>query len=452
MTKKKQSTGVIDVKHEEVKTNGLPAVQAEILTEEQIINREVQKFNLSDSKVQELREQYKGLEIAGPEDKAGYEAVKAAWNEVRSVRTGLEKMGVALRNRFNVITKGIKKEEDRLTKDVGEIEVGLYDKWKKIDQDKEAAKLEKERLEQEKLQARVAELLDAGMQTMGGFYEIGGSVSIDPGTLRMLDDAKYGKFLAIVKARNIELDEAARAEAAQRAEEKRLQEEQRVQFERQAREMEKQKAELEQMKKEAAELQYKNRIARVTGLGMEVDRRAGEFTYCESGFHVVHSIEGLMQLDDYGFEQHLEILTGEVKHAKNQAEEARQRREAEEKQLAEKQRFIIEAMTTAGLLFDEKLQVYYFKNDYIDLVRSMKDLQGMERSAIENLRRIYRKDIEEAKIKQEEARQAAQGDAGNWGEYIQKLLAIPIPAFTTQRYVDEAKKLEHHLTDKLLTH
>src|SRR5687767_9052478 len=153
----KLKTSIEDIPHEPIESQqaeqGAPKVEeAEVIDDQKnlelTISREIKRFQLADAGIEQLKKQYGDLVITGIDDKDGYKAVKAAWNEVRSKRTGLEKKGLAIRTDYTVVTKAVKKEEDRLIDLITPLEDGLYKKWKAIDDEKEAEKKRKEKEEQ----------------------------------------------------------------------------------------------------------------------------------------------------------------------------------------------------------------------------------------------------------------------------------------------------------------
>jgi chromosome segregation ATPase len=295
--KKSTTTQVEDVPHETVQTNGTPGLPAVIITEEQVIASEIQKFKLSDAAISDLKNQYENLTIAGPEDKTGYSAVKSAWNEVRSVRTGLEKTGLDLRRRFNVITKGIQKEEDRLTGEVSQLETTLHARWKKIDDDKLAAELERNRQAEEALMNRINQLTDAGMTQQDGYYQVGGTVTVDVGTLRQMSDDRFNEFLKAVNTRKSELDALAKEQAGRIAEAEAKYKQERENFEREQAEFRQQQAELQRQKLEAQEIIRGARIDQVKALGMTVIGQ--DFVFADGEYSVRHGVETIVSLDQY---------------------------------------------------------------------------------------------------------------------------------------------------------
>lgn len=406
------SQNVQDVEHEEVKQNGHPAIIPQVLSEEQVISNEIQKFKVSDQRLQELQDQYGGLEIAGPDDKEGYKKVKEAWGVVRSTRTGLEKTGLELRRRFNAITKGIIKEEDRLSGPVGRLEADLYCKWKAIDDAKELEKAEKARAEQEILLARVNELIAAGMQQQDEFYQIGGTIAVDVATLRAFDAKRYNELLTAVRAKKSELDAAAEKAAE---EQRQLQEK----ADRLKLETEEQEKRLAKLKADAAALVRKSRIAELEGLGLTFDSVKETFYH---GFNVA-PYGWTFAIDAYSDEDFKAVVSN-ISNELATIKKAAADRE-------EKQKHVWQVMHEAGTVYDYTVKGFVFKNDVLNYAISLQQLMQWDIADIEKTAAGIGKEIAEAKQKAEQARQAALSDEVNMAEYISLLLQVRQPLVTT---------------------
>lgn len=199
-----KQSDIIDVHHEEMPLDNQVPVTAEIPLERQI-QLQIARFNLSDQKIQELKDKYGQLSVAGVEDREGYLRVKTAWQLVRSKRTGLEKKGLDLRGDYNAIAKAIGAEEKRLIKLLEPLEEYLQSEWKKIDDEKAAEKRREEEEERQRVLARVNELLKLGAIQVGEGYAIGDTVSIDVATLRTMSIEQWLAFLKAATRRSEEL-------------------------------------------------------------------------------------------------------------------------------------------------------------------------------------------------------------------------------------------------------
>lgn len=371
-------------------SNGSTVILKPDETVETRIALEVSKFSYRDAKIQELKEQYNDLAIAGVDDKEGYEAVRVALGIVKSVRTGFENKRKELKADYLKIGTAIDAEAKRLTLLIKPLEDKLQTAKDKIDDEKEAAKKKKELEEQQKLNTRINELIAAGMKFDGQMYSIGDTISVDVVTVKNMADDKYDNLRELVTKAKEKLD---KEEEDRKAEAKRKQEE----FE----------AEQKKLKDQQAEQQRKQK-----------------------------------ELEDKEKE-----LKQKEEELKKQAEEA----EKEKERARQKERFdnVIKAMETTGMTFYPSRNQWYFKNDIGTLLVNQEELMSAEpevlqQRAAEMKKQIHdwtskqtEKDNEERQKRQqrekeeeeqkEKDRVAKLGDMEKLKEYADALLAVRAP-------------------------
>lgn len=248
--------------------NGEGAILKREETADERIIQEIKKFHLPDAEIAKMKKEFGKLKIRqlpAPEDKAGMklyreekEKVQKALAVVRGVRTGLEKKRKELKADYLKIGKGIDGEAERLTTIVSPLELTLKEQWDASEKAEEDRKNEAERLAQEKLQGRVRDLLEAGIQFDGSFYSIG-DISVDVVTLKTFPDENFSALLGKVREVKAKKDEEARLEAERLEAEKRKEEEARLELKRQQEELQQQQAELQKQKEELAAAQEKQR-------------------------------------------------------------------------------------------------------------------------------------------------------------------------------------------------
>jgi hypothetical protein len=337
-------THIEDIAHEEVKTE--PGVQvtaatAELITEEEQIKRELVKFNYTDQKIQELKDEFGALTIEGVKDKAGYEKVKKAWNVVRTVRTGFEKKGLELRNQYKKILTAISGEEDRLISLVTPLEDELLAKWKAIDNEKERVKKEQEEAEQKQLMTRLEQLVGLGMKLDGSFYRIGDTISIDIATLRTLPADQYEKLVLAVQAKFKELEDARiKKEQQEEADRKKLQDEQ-----------DKLKKEQEQLRAERREI----RVGKLELIGMTLEKGVIESMTWKD---LKLALAPLLDMSGEEFAKVVETTTAEIK--------ARKDKEAKAEKLAEDTR--LRTLALEALDFDRIRTAFVYDDGYHDRI------------------------------------------------------------------------------------
>jgi hypothetical protein len=386
------ATHVTDIPHEEVhqdgKTVSTETVAVQVITIDQQIKNELAKFNVAESGIAKLKEQYGGLVITGPEDKTGYKSVKEAWGQVRTVRTSLEKKGLELRKDYQVITKAISGEENRLVELVTPLEEDLYKKWKAIDDEKERAKKEQEEKEQAQLMARVEEIQTLGMTFVDGFYQIGGTISVDVASLRGFNDDQFAKLKGAITAKKTELDNAE----AERLEQQRLDNEQRQKDAQKLRddqkkldderaELDRQRKEIEDQRKDAARMKLENRSNQMAALGFKTKGDQFVWDNGASAIYVAHSSAENATPEEW------RDKVAEVKQAILESTQAKEQHDAEKKREQEekdrREKFIAESLTTVGMIYDYGRKLFHWTSKELDPIEATwNDFAGLDDAAI----------------------------------------------------------------------
>lgn len=456
---------IVDVAHEEVAVNKetqTTTTEVQVITVEDQIRQELAKFNLADQGIAKLKEEFGDLVITGPDDKAGYKAVKEAWNLVRSKRTGLEKKGKDLRGDYTVITKAISGEEKRLTELITPLEDDLYKKWKAIDDEKDRLKKEKEEAEQKQLMARIEEVQTLGMTFADGFYQIGGTITVDVASLRQFNDEQFGKLKQAITNKKAEMDKAAADAEQQRRDQEEQQRKDREAMEKEKEELRKQRrevrlgkleaigmeisgegaeeravfqwikvytaalldlstdewnkfldtttAEISKYKKEEADKQRRgSRIEKVKAMGFIT--KGDNFEFDNGHKTITHGIDTLIEMDDYGFGEHFKILEGMVTEA-NQAKAAHDKQvEEEKKALEDHKKFIAASMDRAGMLFSYTAQAFYWEDKNTAITVKFSELIPLSEPEISDKAGNLQTQIAEAKKLTADADKAAKDQA-----------------------------------------
>ncbi len=409
------------------KSNEVIEVEAEPVTIEVEIKNQIAKFNIAEAGIEALKQQYGGLTIPDG-DKEAYEAVKKAWNTVRSTRTGLEKKGLELRNNYTVITKAIKGEEDRLVKLLSPLEEDLQKKWKAVDEAKEAEKQRKQKEEEDRLNGRLQQLQDLGMIMNAGFYTMGDSVSMDVATLRLLPDDQFEKFLGVVKVKAEELADIKRKQEEEQAEQQRqFQEQQRQlqeqqqQLREQQQQMQQQQQELQRQREQADKMRRELREQSLVGLGF-IKMMAGVYQFKTAIMVEPLIAEALKKGDDLldvpaeEFDEIMAYLRDQVvsenqRYNEHLAEQQRQK-EAREKREAE----IVEDLTARGMLYDANTRTFSFYLEAGTLTHRMNELLNIDEAEykemlVQTMERIAEiKDLQLAADNKKKAEQEAEAE------------------------------------------
>lgn len=462
------SVNTVDIEHEVVepnneKTNGLSVVT--VVTLDDQIKQEVAKFNLADAAIAKLKEVYGPLTIAGPDDKDGYKAVKAAWQEVRGYRTGVEKKKKEIKADYIAIGRAIDKEETRLTELLTPLEDELYGKWKAIDDLKEQERLRKEQEENDRLMKRLSELLDLGMRLEDGFYQIGGTISMDVATLRGFTDEQYAKLKDAVEKKAAELKKIAddEAEVKRQAQLKFEQEQQQLrdqqaELKRQQDEMKKQQEDLQRQKDEMAKQKRQTRLDMFAHLGMKAE---GYDMVYHNGYngHAVE-INTIINEPDETFPKLVEATAAAIKEKKDEHAKYEEGKRQEQIALENKTKRIASTMKAAGLAYDYNTKSFTFANSFIDLVIPMSEFltltdaqitsKGLELGAqVDKAKKDQQDRDEQDRKKAEDERIAGLADDEKLTDYIQKIRAIEPPAMKSKKAKERLTQFKGRL-DNLL--
>ena len=175
----------------------------------------------TETAIAELREQYMGLAIAGPEDRKGFLAVSEARKDVKARRVKVEHARKALNEDALTYQRLVNAEAKRITAMLEPIETYLEQQEDAYNAAKERIKAEAEAARKAKLQARV----DA-IQAVRG--------AVPLAVLEALTDEQFAAELSKAteadNARKAQEEAAAKAEADRQAEAERLRKEQEAQL------------------------------------------------------------------------------------------------------------------------------------------------------------------------------------------------------------------------------
>lgn len=272
---------VEDIPHEIVnnQVSALSAPAELILTAEQKAEKEVARFDVSKAWISERKEMYKDLKIAGLEDRTGQTAVHKAWQEVRNKRLQVEKRHKDIKADYLVITRRIDGAKNELVGLLEEIEDPLKAELDRIENEKTAILQQKEREAQEKLQGRVAQLIENGMAFNGQFYAIGDKITIDVVTLKSMPDSEYEMMLKHVKTVDTEIKEAAAKKQLEDQQERDRVQAQKDENERLEKKLKQDREDLERQQKAAKEMRTKTRAKLLQAIGMTFDYTGKRWHY-----------------------------------------------------------------------------------------------------------------------------------------------------------------------------
>lgn len=251
--------------------------QVAVPTADELIEKELVKYNEIVPKVEELKEMYLPLKIASIEDEDGYKEVATALRVMVGKRTAIEEKRKELKAFSLRVGKAIDDKAKEITEMIAPIEQHLKAEKERIDNEKK--RIEQERLDAIKaiVDARSKELMAFGCkfiptENMYVWVEREGipEEQLHAINLEIMNDEDYNSFVEVLKGKNEQLvaimeqreQEAAELKRKQQEEAERLRLEQ-EQLQRQKEEME---AEKERMAKELMELKREKAKYRVMAL------------------------------------------------------------------------------------------------------------------------------------------------------------------------------------------
>jgi len=392
--------------------------------------KDLEHLNKLVEEIETIKESYKGLEIDGPEDKAGYELVRAAIGVLRPKRTGLEAERKSVVKPYNDTVKFINGEYEKITSLLqdgpgGELE--LKAKKEAVDEIIQKQKEEEERQAEKKVNARINELIAAGMVFDGSWWVIGDNdlgisfTTVGIADIRTMSDVQYANTLELVteKSKKIEAEkkrladiaakEKADKEAADKKEreefeaQKKLMEEQQAEMKRQQDELKAQQDKLEEGKLEAAkklrEIEEKQRIER---LQEEEKRWRGR----------------LLQMNDIGFNGQFAFVRGGNED---------------------------ESVITYE-------QLISFTDEQFNLVKDKFNKEEAERQDKKRIEEQQKKDLEikavwEKAEQLEKERLAGLTDKQRMQQYIDALYNVPVMEMTTKTWKNKVAMVRDFIID-----
>lgn len=427
----------------------------EVITENPIqerVSQEIAKFNLADAAIAQMKEEASKIEIKGIEDKAGYKVAKEMLSRVKKTRTSIEAKRTELKSEYLEIGRGIDGEAKRLKESVLEIEEPLAEKIKLIDDEIQAEKERKEKEAEEKMKARVEELLSIGLEFNGMLY-VRGNVSVDIVTIKNLNDKDYEvlKSKVILEKERLDREEAERKAEEERIEAERKAEAERVEAERIRQEEAQKKLDEEREKFERDKAEYEKKI-REERLVSRVDKlvadgasqddnsvyfigESGNINYGKklieywSEEEFTENREKLVQtIAQIKANDQAKKLEREEEAKKNAKLEAEKKAEEEARQAArDEEERRNSKLVAMGMKFDGKFYVYKSLKISRETVYGSEDFSEI---IIDTAKEIENIDREEAK-KAEEEKLAKLPDLDKIERYIQEINLVTIPAMGT---------------------
>ena len=275
------------------------------------ISSEVVRYDKTREDCKGLAKKYLKLKVKDKDDKAGYELVKAAYNEAVKIRTGTDKKRKELGAPYDAIKKGI---NDHANDNIIGV-LSASEKHLKTEKEKyeawEAEETERKKKEAEALlKARIDELKENGMifEEAMGLYSIGENISVDAVSIQKYSETDYKFFLAKVQAEKKRID-AEKAEADRIA----------------AEEAQRQKDEAERIEREAKELRDEKVEARedkLAEIGLTQNREQEFFGYESLETVIKISYDEVAKWNKTEFSEKLQEISSQIEADKKRISEA----------------------------------------------------------------------------------------------------------------------------------
>lgn len=434
---------------------------------------EIQKFNVADARIQELKEQFKDLTIEGIDDKKGIKAVSEAISIVRSLRTGVEAKRKDLKNFYLNTGKGIDAEAKRITELLLEVENPLKDKKQAIDDEIQRIKDEEERVEQERINKRVEALKTAGIQFDGSFYSIGSNISVDLITIKDLKDEDFEKLVQKVSEENakIEAEKSIQKLHEDRKEQllpfwsfltederlknfgemsedlfasmKSVANMKKVEFEETQR---KQKEDAERLEREKRQLNFDRNSFKLEKIGFEKESSGIMIFKTNVGSHIVHKHE--LEVDTDFFNEVFDIAESKVLELNEKSEKAKKEAEDKAKEYAKKE------LMRSRFSILSKLEGTEFSNDnywfeYGDNRMKFKELVEMTEEEFTQQLFVIRERVSDWSKRlakeQEEKRLAKLPDLEKVERYCEEIMFVAVPQLADTDAQEELSELRNQM-------
>jgi hypothetical protein len=308
---------------------------------------DLQIFDMTGIVLEQIKEKYMPLIIAGIEDSEGYKAVHEARMNVKNTRVKVEKRGAELRKALRAkIEKDVKDVSDKEKYILGElqpVEEHLTAQEKAVDDEKARIKREAEEAEAARIQTRITRLFDLGCRFDSTKYSYDDLI-IFALEVKTCKDEAFNAFVARVEAKVKEAEEAKAAEEAKlREEETRL-----------AKEAEKQR--LERVRLADAAKEQEEREAKMKAEAAERERKAREeLEEREKKLREEReAAEREVKLKAAAEEKRLAEERAKLEAEKKELQDKKDAEEAEKKRLADLEKAKAEAAEKARLEAEEK--------------------------------------------------------------------------------------------------
>lgn len=253
------------------------------------------EFNVTDAAIQELATQYLPLKIDGLEDKQGQKAVKEARSIVKRYRIDIDKKRKDLNADALEWQRKINAEAKRITLLLEPIESHLVAEEKRIDDEIERLKREKEEAEAVRYHERVTKLIAInfsfdGIKFKSNYLDTFNDAPIEIAVLHLkqMDETPFNEFFENAKS-YFEIEQKRKMEELRLDQERRLQEEAERKANAEKLEQERKQIEAERLRLEAI---AKEQAEKEAALKAEQEKIEKDKAQLNSATHVTPELKG----------------------------------------------------------------------------------------------------------------------------------------------------------------
>lgn len=195
----------------------LSETKTEITIEQKVANG-IAVFNSKKDELTLLAEKCTGLKVTDINDKKQLTAVSNARKELKAERCEIQNQGKEIRSQIAIVSKQVTEKEKELTGIISPIEDELQAEEDRVQAEKDRIIKEDQEKEAERVQARVASILNTGCVFDGISYTLG-EMKVPHVTLVSSDDVAFNKIVSDFNALAVEIeakrlqDERIKAEA-----------------------------------------------------------------------------------------------------------------------------------------------------------------------------------------------------------------------------------------------
>ena len=393
--------------------------EVQIPTFDELIGKELKKYDSIVPKVEELKKEFLPLKIESIEDKEGYELVKNALKFMRDKRHEIEDKRKELKADSLKYGKAVDEKAKEIQALISPIEEHLRAEKERVDTEIKEIKEKAEKEAQAKMDARLKKLFDLGFTAnMEEFVWVSklsdsNNQSVHKLNIEVWEDDRFEQFCdkmdAIIQNEIVALKEKLEKEAKEKEEFQKQQAELQEQQNKLRREQEEMAREMEAIKAERTTM----RLEVVKNMGLVLS--GANYCYKDkiNQFQPLVPIDMVQNASKADWDENMAFWSNQLVTLQLKDVEIQNQRDAEE---------------------------------YIRL-------EELKRNAELEAKEKLEKEQQEAKLA-EQARLDSLGDAEKYRSFLEYILSVDMPTFKVAKFKDRAENIINHIKqeyDKLPT-